>query len=404
MLKIELFVVACALTVQASFGQVYSGERIDLSKGAANFRGSALPGFLAPRAANLVPDTTYSIGPAWAKAALTVTIRYSVGALATGMVESRLRMFQVIGHEWVLINNSKVDLTTKTVTATVASTGTFGIESGSSIPFENAVYYRPFANGDSTLYRGVVGQEDSEPVSNMLGLPGVFTKGTEILPTRNGLVSARVNAYGSIDLYVTDIDGSNARNIAGPYLAVSQSVFSDDGTVIYFIGKTTNFMGLVRLNLLNGAITRTGANIKNFGQAGPAYMHGLVAYFDDKTIWRQAGQTNTGFTSIGVNPVQSVDISPDEKMILWSTEASPTLGSQVYVANIDGTNQTLLGFGSYPKWSPDGTKLVFQTDGGIGCAVLNDVLGGSWFTYWVLQGAVTYRPGNTNRPRLLFWK
>jgi hypothetical protein len=52
------------------------------------------------------------------------------------------------------------------------------------------------------------------------------------------------------------------------------------------------------------------------------------------------------------------DWSPDGTKIVFEGCQDPDCG--IYVMNRDGTDQTLLTFGADPVWSPDGTKILFQ--------------------------------------------
>jgi len=76
-------------------------------------------------------------------------------------------------------------------------------------------------------------------------------------------------------------------------------------------------------------------------------------------------------TGIGIRASSSaVDVSPDGTKITYVDTATGT-GDIVHVANIDGSDEQsfqrtdLAGDAKAPRWSPDGTKIVFNAGGDI---------------------------------------
>jgi len=90
-------------------------------------------------------------------------------------------------------------------------------------------------------------------------------------------------------------------------------------------------------------------------------------------------------TGIGIRASSSaVDVSPDGTKITYVDSSSGT-GDTVHVANIDGSDvrkferTNLAGDAKAPRWSPDGTKIVFQGKRGlqVGDLYVLDVTTGS---------------------------
>ena len=56
------------------------------------------------------------------------------------------------------------------------------------------------------------------------------------------------------------------------------------------------------------------------------------------------------------------DWSPDGTKIVYDSEAAG--GSNIVVANADGSDPVVIGTGEDPAWSPDGTRIAYAGDGG----------------------------------------
>ena len=54
----------------------------------------------------------------------------------------------------------------------------------------------------------------------------------------------------------------------------------------------------------------------------------------------------------------SPEISPDGKTIAFARLTSQT--SNIYLIDVDGSNEQLLTEGNFPSWSPDGSKILFS--------------------------------------------
>ncbi|HKH98131.1 MAG TPA: DUF5050 domain-containing protein [Candidatus Sulfotelmatobacter sp.] len=101
-----------------------------------------------------------------------------------------------------------------------------------------------------------------------------------------------------------------------------------------------------------------------------AYLHrtgipgNYVTY--DLKVMRSDGTTGTVLSS---QSLLSAVLSPDGQKILYSYYDPNVIGYQVATINPDGTQQKVLtapgSFQLYPKYTPDGSKIVFEASGNL---------------------------------------
>lgn len=150
--------------------------------------------------------------------------------------------------------------------------------------------------------------------------------------------------WGDSDLWVMSPDGSNANRIAENVLMEARPAWSPDGSWIAFYGTLAGGPGGIY------RITPEGAGFQT-----------LVA-----PVWHLARP----------------EWSPDSEKILYSTNANllapaPEVDTDIWVVNRDGTNPRQLtnhpASDINPSWSPDGSRIVFQSnrDGQYAIFVMN---------------------------------
>jgi hypothetical protein len=74
-----------------------------------------------------IPNTGVTIGNAPLLKPVSLRLRYNVNDLPAGTNQNNIRVVKLEGNQWVLVNNSDVNVDARRVTADVSSFGTFGL-------------------------------------------------------------------------------------------------------------------------------------------------------------------------------------------------------------------------------------------------------------------------------------
>src|SRR5687768_3692617 len=96
-------------------------------------------------------------------------------------------------------------------------------------------------------------------------------------------------------------------------------------------------------------------------------QNGRIAYDDIGNVY-SVNPDGSGYMQLTADPDWgwNPEWSPDGQRILFQSDRGG-LGSQIYVMNADGTGQTRLtdppGLAGGPAWSPDGQRVVFTRGG-----------------------------------------
>ena len=162
------------------------------------------------------------------------------------------------------------------------------------------------------------------------------------------------NISGTPNVFVINSDGTHPVAIisAGPAPSVSFSsdpTWSPDGSKLAFVGD------------LNG-VRRREIFVVNADGSGLAQL-----------------TTNVQLGSDSFGPIYSLDLnpswSPDGSRIAFSSDRNGQSNAEIYVMNVDGTNQLRLTnnstYDQYPAWSPDSQKIAFYSGFGNGINMMD---------------------------------
>jgi Tol biopolymer transport system component len=199
---------------------------------------------------------------------------------------------------------------------------------------------------------------------------------------QSGRISFYSNAAaGGGEIFASKADGSGQVDLTNTRSAEEfQSEWSPDGMRIAFVRVTTlpNGLPLANLYVMRGDGTRqtqltfftTSDNQPGDFAWTPDGSEIVFVYAtatgDD--VWAvNADGTNLHPLFTSATGVGALDVSPDGQRILYSQYIGPPGYDGLFVRNANGsgpeTQLTSGPFDAHPRWSPDGSKIVFDSTG-----------------------------------------
>jgi Tol biopolymer transport system component len=162
------------------------------------------------------------------------------------------------------------------------------------------------------------------------------------------------NRDGNTEIYLMNPDGSQPTNLTNDPDGDYHPVWSPDGTKIAFVSSRD---GNAEIYVMDA----DGDDPTNLTRHADS---------DRYPVWSPDG-SKIAFTTDREGPgIVVVDTEPKIVPIVSNIE--------IFVMNADGSGQTNLtddpGWDAYPAWSPDGSKILFQTDRDITPVVPNAVI------------------------------
>jgi TolB protein len=190
--------------------------------------------------------------------------------------------------------------------------------------------------------------------------------------TSDGSVLAYIALDGSghHQVFVMDADGSNRRQLThgtlGAEVTETPAQWSPDDSRLAYWVATAEGIEIFVVGVRGGAshrVTREPRDVFDggwasdrsfvFSTSNPRSRYPLVARSID--LW-------TGKTATIARDVSNPDVSPDGTRVAFDSYDRPAGETWLSIMRIDGMGrrkiQRVSNTGSYPKWSPDGTKIA----------------------------------------------
>jgi len=192
-------------------------------------------------------------------------------------------------------------------------------------------------------------------------------------------------AGGRSDIWTMTSQGTASARLTDDPAQEWSPRFSPDGRYLYFGSDRTGFMALWRVSIDGEAGMAVGApeQVTRSVFAAPfdlAVAPGggalfLLAYSGQQTLHAlpldpraQVLSGSPAWIARDFVNVGSADISADGKRLVMSLGTMGTSQSSLVAARLDGSGRSSLTEGPYrdelPRWSPDGSRIAFQSDRG----------------------------------------
>ena len=181
-------------------------------------------------------------------------------------------------------------------------------------------------------------------------------------------------AGGAGDIYVMNADGSGQKRLTDESADDVFPTWSPDGSKIAFMSNRANSIDIFIMDADGGNVMRLTNNARLnirpvWSPDGTriAFTSETPGLDESKEIYT-INVDGTGQTALTNNETDDLlhDWSPDGQHLLAQGVPSDSSFGGIYIMNADGTEQRRLTGGSESTWSPDGTRIAFQTGSATG--------------------------------------
>ena len=248
------------------------------------------------------------------------------------------------------------------------------------------IVFESTRNGNSQIY--LVDMDGSNQtnlsVNDRINISPQFSPDGSQIVFESGPLHNHAHFDGSI--YMMELDGSNQTDVSETESAESYSPqFTPDGSQIVFMifpydrliimdADGSNQTDLSLVNYVFDPADRSTLSTHLFSEGlkivfdynGTTWGNGNIYLLDEVVMnsrrldWGNKTKLTENFEDKNILP----QFSPDGSQIVFVSHRDDN--SEIYLMNIDGSNQTNLtsnpGNDSFPQFSPDGTRIVFGSE------------------------------------------
>lgn len=333
-----------------------------------------------PADSRLLAGTAYFFDASGAFLLQPVTFSISYGTLPTGAVESSLAMYVVVNNAWKAVSGSSLNTSTKTVSVTVQTAGTYAIfvTQTTSVTSQGTILLNRGAHTASNAM-SAMNTDGSGYHSLLSSAANSYVSAAHYAPNGTAIVYDFTDGVHGFSIFGANADGTAATKLTGgalkpdsSYSSNTQPSYSADGSTIVYLSDVTGTPEVYTMTAAGATITQittlVNTAISNvfFTKAGKIAFYATVGGLSS---WYQVNSDGTGLAAVNALPVNISLISP------W-TAYSPN-GATIATGYLQGTTYDLYAFSTNgsvktkltslgasailaPHYTSDGTKIVFE--------------------------------------------
>jgi Tol biopolymer transport system component/uncharacterized surface protein with fasciclin (FAS1) repeats len=226
-----------------------------------------------------------------------------------------------------------------------------------------------------------------------------------VLGTVSGRIALQTNRDGNLEIYAMNGDGSVVTDLTNNPAGDAQPVWSPDGSKILFVSDRDSNDEIYVMNADGSQPTNLTNNLAQEDTADWSPDGKKIVFSSDRDgnreiyVMNADGNSQSNLTN---NPAAE-DYFPvwsrDGRQIGFTSVRDGK--GVIYLMNADGSNPTRLTDGSevdtFPHWSPDGKKIVF-TSGSGGGDMWDNLLGNGSYEIYVMNADGSNRVQLTDNP------
>ena len=195
-----------------------------------------------------------------------------------------------------------------------------------------------------------------------------------VSPDGRMLAYAATGNEGNDQVFVADLDGTGIRQVTHEAGGATAPDWSPDGTKIAYVEGDGLSANVFVLDLATGTATQvtngtSGLWGPHFSPDGSSIVYSASIPPAGWGIWIVPATGGRSRLLVGdgrVVPVGDSDLSPDGSQLAFVAEGSQE-GTDIWIADADGSGLRPVARGQgeglwAPKWSPDGTRLVYYRE------------------------------------------
>ena len=203
-----------------------------------------------------------------------------------------------------------------------------------------------------------------------------------VSPDGRTLAYSATGNEGNDQVFVADLDGTGIRQVTHEAGGATAPDWSPDGTKIAYVEGDGLSANVFVLDLATGTVTQatnesSGLWGPHFSPDGSSIVYSAPIPPVGWGIWIVPATGGRSRLLVGagrVQPVGDSDLSPDGSQLAFVAEAGQ--GTDIWIADADGSGLRPVARGHgenlwAPKWSPDGTRLVYWTDSALDVFVVD---------------------------------